>query len=136
MGHLCPGPRTYQGRRMVACKTGLANDRLALGAHFNVGPHGRRRVRDAHVNEVLHSGEPSGRNGFFHGAKIDLNEFARLRRAGVRCADEMNDGVIGADVPFPCFGIEHIGNDGLAAGRQFAPWMFPLRCPTLGGRAR
>jgi hypothetical protein len=128
------GSENVPGSQDGGRKAGIPNDRVALGAHFDISSHTRRRMCHAHVNEMLHSGETNRGDGFFHGTKIDMNELARLGRAGVRCADEMNDGVIGAQAPFPCHGIKHIGNDGFAAGRQFAFGGF-LLCPTPGVRA-
>ena len=85
-------PRPQDRRR----DTGRRYCRLALLAHGDVRAHHRRRVRDAHVDDVGDAGARRGVRRSADRRQVDALELRGLRRTRMRRADEVDErGAVG-----------------------------------------
>lgn len=96
----------------------VLNHLLALGPHGDVVPSDRSRVGDAEIDEMMDAEFGANVNGFSGGVQINGAKFTGCGRSGMRRANQMDEGVGGADQLAVTIGVERISGDHFTFGGQ------------------
>ena len=91
-GQRCPGPSTYQGRRIVAVSPAAPIAASPCGTRIDIRAHHRRGLRHADVDERARCACRARRfDARPDRREIDRQERRRLRRARMRRADQVHE---------------------------------------------